>query len=280
MKEAESLIEAGRRYIQSTCCSLTNAQEISAPLAALIVERGSPFYRCVGFEKLFLRTFVEVLFEQSDLDVILSSDDRDKTFKPGSSYMDYIFRLQELKDVALMEFSQKLEKKASESGKTFLSHHAQNATHSLHKREKEVVLAVLGDHLPNVRMSRGEILLEEVRKFQKTIMVLFKPFRGSSDFVAESESVETMFKGWWRHEALQMRDGMLNIQMIIMNPDSLTGSVPMMMWREIVTAPKINMRSSQVHHQMTKMRPATCYQKMTRCMILQRSGLQRGILVL
>ncbi|OWZ10792.1 hypothetical protein PHMEG_00016292, partial [Phytophthora megakarya] len=42
-------VAAGRRCVQSMCCSLSNAQEISAPLAALYIERGSPFYESVEF---------------------------------------------------------------------------------------------------------------------------------------------------------------------------------------------------------------------------------------
>lgn len=47
----------GRRLVQSMCASLSQPQEVSGPMAALYVLRGSPFFSSRSFTKLFLGSF-------------------------------------------------------------------------------------------------------------------------------------------------------------------------------------------------------------------------------
>ncbi|OWZ10487.1 hypothetical protein PHMEG_00016663 [Phytophthora megakarya] len=82
---------AGRKRIQSMCCTLSNDQEVAAPMTALYLLRESPFYASHEFAPLHLDSIVGVLFN-SEEDTVVLEQAREGMYKPASALTDYCCR--------------------------------------------------------------------------------------------------------------------------------------------------------------------------------------------
>lgn len=87
--QSDTMIKAGKRCIQSMCCALSKPQEIAAPMAALYLLRQSPFYTSTKFQKIFLNAFIDAMFSDDPIDVLLSASEGNSTYKPTSAVFDY-----------------------------------------------------------------------------------------------------------------------------------------------------------------------------------------------
>ncbi|OWZ01018.1 hypothetical protein PHMEG_00027673 [Phytophthora megakarya] len=173
-------VQAGRRCMQSMCCSLSNAHEVAAPMASLYLLRSSAFYSSTSFAKLYLYGFVSALFGRDGVNVTLAEDENGANYKPSSSFLDYVFRPMDLDQLSLMEFTSYWKKCRNRTGLNFTIGHQQRATHSLHRREQLTVPCIIGLRLPNIQYSNlpADILSQTRIK----LLILFKPFRSRIDF--------------------------------------------------------------------------------------------------
>lgn len=193
-------IRAGRRRIQSMCCSLSNAHEIAAPMASLYLLRESAFYSSADFSKVYVNAFVSALFTaHEELDIILHEDGNEGHFKPSSLYLDYVYRSLELQDTSVMEFVSRWEKRTNTKGLPLLPPHTQASTHSLHRRHHPTIPTVIGPRLPDI--SDPNLSGEELAIFQKKMLILFKPFRSQTDFPAEDNQIHDLFETWWANDS-------------------------------------------------------------------------------
>lgn len=102
--EVYDAVAAGPRCIQSTSCSISNAQEVSAPLAELYIELESLFYCSVGFQNIHVRSCMEFVLKVAAIDIVLSQAEPGSDVMTFSSYLDYIHRPAQLEEQNLMTF--------------------------------------------------------------------------------------------------------------------------------------------------------------------------------
>ncbi|GMF55156.1 unnamed protein product [Phytophthora fragariaefolia] len=90
LKAAEAVDKAvrGRHFVQSMCCSMSNAQEVSALLAALYLERKSPFYCSHFFHNVFLPSYVATLFANAEIDVVFAPEMSSSRLNPLDALSD------------------------------------------------------------------------------------------------------------------------------------------------------------------------------------------------
>lgn len=196
---ADGAVDAGKRCIQSMCCALSKPQEVAAPLAALYVLRGSPFYKSADLVKVVLNAFVDFIFNNEPVEVMLSCSDTSATYKPTCSVFDYVYRPVSLEGISLMEFTRNWAKEKNLNGQLFMRDHGQHNTHSVHCRTVPAVATILGKRLPDTRNTN--IPSESKLIFQRAMMILFKPFRKPDDFQLRGGSFNDMYMNWWSHEA-------------------------------------------------------------------------------
>ncbi|GMF32030.1 unnamed protein product [Phytophthora fragariaefolia] len=186
-----------RRRIQSMCCTLSNPHEISAPMACLYIDRGSAMYSSM---KLPITSVLCALFEQGEnIPVVLEGDANLRQFKPSSIWLDYTFRPQALEAVDLMTFATQWIRKKSKKGKKFSEQHPLTESHSMFKSSVKRIATVLHKRLPDIR--RQELPAQERLRYQRSLMVLFRPFRSADDFDTRGTEFNDFFQEWWTNIA-------------------------------------------------------------------------------
>ncbi|KAG6976888.1 hypothetical protein JG688_00000899 [Phytophthora aleatoria] len=88
LAECDSAVAGGRRCMQSMCCFMSNAHDVSASLAALYLDRSSSSYFSVEFHNIHVWPCVEPVFKSAPVEVILSQNDKGSDFHAASSYVD------------------------------------------------------------------------------------------------------------------------------------------------------------------------------------------------
>lgn len=200
LAECTDAVAAGRRCVQSMVCSMSNAQEVSAPMAALNLERQSPFYFSVEFQNIHVWSCVDAVFGDKPMDVTLSEDNSGTQFRATSLYFDYIYRPDSLEGLSMMNFSRLWIKRLGKRGLRFRPPHSQRSSHSAHLRDSPAVPCMLGKRLPDTRSP--DIPIEDRESFQRAVLILFHPFRRFEDFgVVRDASVCNRFDSWWRGSA-------------------------------------------------------------------------------
>jgi hypothetical protein len=184
----------GRRRVASLLYAITNRREIAGPLAALYVQRGSCAFISSPCATLSLRAVLNELVQQvphsCDL-VELRGCDSDITFRAASFLDDYSYRPPGLDHLNLYEyvarhFRRKRTRTTSQLA-LFQSEHPLFETHCVGTHIDEVVPVVVGMRMPFVNDASPH---EIVVKRSKCALVLFKPFRGVSDLVADPTNDE------------------------------------------------------------------------------------------
>lgn len=196
--ELADSFSAGRKRIQSMCCTLSNGQEVAAPLAALYLLRESPFYSSHEFAALHLDSIVNVLFNDEQ-DTVVLEEVHGGAYKPVNVLIDYTCRPFVMDDVSLMEFKKCWEKQKDQKGVLFGPSHPQYHTHSIRRRATDAVVTVFSSRLPDVR--RRDTDTEVKLNYCKRLLALFVPFRLSSEFPQSDEKVMDMFVSWWNTSA-------------------------------------------------------------------------------
>ncbi|KAF4143996.1 hypothetical protein GN958_ATG05897 [Phytophthora infestans] len=198
--ETDTQAAAGRRRIQSMCCTLSNPHEVSAPMACLYVIKGTVMYSSHEFVKLPLPTVSKALFQQDEqLDIVLEGATNQLNFKPSSIWLDYIFRPATLESVDLMTFAKNWCRKKSKRGVSFLKEHPHFGTHTIAGSTSERVVTISHKRLPDVR--RSNLPKDELLRYQQSVMALFRLFRCGADFDTNCETFGTFFEQWWATEA-------------------------------------------------------------------------------
>ncbi|ETN16580.1 hypothetical protein PPTG_05760 [Phytophthora nicotianae INRA-310] len=195
----DSAVNAGKRCVQSMCCTLSKPQEVSAPMAALYVLRESAFYASADFVKVALNAFVDMLFNEEPIEVMLRPSDNSTTYRPQSAVFDYVHRPQTLDRCNLMEFSKNWTKQKNLTGLRFLQEHGQYETHTIHRRLLPVVATIIGKRLPDAR--DNNMPAESRKMLQRSLLTLFKPFRRPADLALGGRDSAFMFQSWWDNEA-------------------------------------------------------------------------------
>lgn len=187
-------IAAGRKCIQSMCCSLSNPHEVSAPLAGLYILQGSPFYSSHEFVKLYLKAVIDTVFEDATMAVMLQQNQWGATFSTKSIFLDYVERPTELESVCLMDFAAEWTRARNSTGYRFSRQHAQFKSHSVHQRLKRRVVTVINERLPD---TRNLLTGDRLTTFRRAISILYRAFRRDEDFGQRSGSFSTDFEVWW-----------------------------------------------------------------------------------
>lgn len=184
-------IPAGRKCIQSMCCSLSNPHEVFGPLAGLYLLRGSPFYSSHEFVKLYLKAVIETVFENASMGVMLQLNPSGATFSTRSTFLDYVDRPVELECVCLLDFAAEWTTIRDAEGYRLGRQHAQYQSHSVHRRKYRKVVTVINDRLPETRL---ELTGDKLVNFRQTISALFHPFRRNEDFGQRGGECRTIFE--------------------------------------------------------------------------------------
>lgn len=190
---------AGRRRIQSICCTLSNPHEISAPMACLYLCNGSAVYSSHSFVKLSLKAILHVFINQEPVDVMLERDSSGQSLRPASIWLDYAYRPESLATLNLVSFIKQWERKNNQRGKLFLVEHPLFGSHSLAQRQDNTIASVFHRRLPDIR--QDSLCPDELERFQRTLLILFRPFRDRKDFDPREETFTAFFERWWRHDA-------------------------------------------------------------------------------
>ncbi len=94
--------DAGRARVNSMVLSLFKRQEISAPMSALYLRRGSAMFASHGFAPLLLGQALSVLKKAPHESVLYLKKDGD--FVPSTQFSQYLYRHRQLKNMCLMKF--------------------------------------------------------------------------------------------------------------------------------------------------------------------------------
>ena len=186
-----------RKRISSLTLAITNKQEVAAPMCALYLLRGSPFYFSHDEASLNLRAWF-AYFQNNEIACslskdALSDDEHDlQTYSLRSSILNYIYRPSLLEEVNLYVFTSKysecklsIETELPDNKYNFKKDHPSFATKGLVLNCPAKVPNIHGCTIPN----RDKLeTLEETELYGKVVLTLFKPFRALKDLKFEDDS--------------------------------------------------------------------------------------------
>ncbi|OWY98997.1 hypothetical protein PHMEG_00030086, partial [Phytophthora megakarya] len=151
LQNPDDPVALGRRRVLSMCCTLTNPDEVSSPMAYLYILNESAMYASHTLVKLHLFTVLRALFYKDQLlDVRLETDVNGENLTPSSVWLDHIYRQGTQENINLMSFVSQWERKKSNSGKRFLEDHSLYESHSLFNVPVKRIVPLCPKRLPDI----------------------------------------------------------------------------------------------------------------------------------
>ena len=180
-----------RRRVSSMIYTMTNKQEIAAPLASLYILRGSACYKSHSCDTLPLHQVIRQLCDAEDHSCTLVEDTQESgTYTAVTILDDYMYRPSAFEDLSLYEFKMKCFRRPKTpeqpTSTDFKTGHKLIDSHNLRLHKLPSVPVISGPRLPKITEASTA---EEIELHGQVALTLFKSFRKLTDLLGSQVGV-------------------------------------------------------------------------------------------